>query len=181
MKRVVTIGGLHGTGKSSVADRISKEFKLRRVSAGIIFRNLAAERGLTLEDFSRVAEQDEEIDRLLDEKLRVEAEKGDVVVDGQLAAWMAGENADFKILLTAPLDVRIKRISERDGTDYEYAKRETIAREGSESARYKEFYGVEINDQSIYDLVLRTDRYDLDGVVRILTTAIRTFFEQNEV
>ncbi|MFQ5831162.1 MAG: (d)CMP kinase [Candidatus Thorarchaeota archaeon] len=180
MKRVVTIGGLHGTGKSSVADKISKKFNLRRVSAGIIFRRLADERGLTLEEFSRIAEQDEEIDLLLDDTLKTEAEKGNVVIDGQLAAWMAGEHADFKILLTAPLDVRIKRISERDGTEYEYAKRETIAREGSESARYKEFYGVDISDQSIYDLVLRTDRYDLDGVITILTTAIRTFFEQND-
>ncbi|MFW9799001.1 MAG: (d)CMP kinase [Candidatus Thorarchaeota archaeon] len=180
MKRVVTIGGLHGTGKSSVADRISKEFDLRRVSAGIIFRRLAEERGLTLEEFSRIAEQDEQIDLLLDETLKTEAEKGNAVIDGQLAAWMAGDNADFKILLTAPLSVRIRRISERDGTDYDYAKRETIAREGSESARYREFYGVDISDQSIYDLILRTDRYDLDGVITILTTAIRTFFEQKE-
>jgi cytidylate kinase len=178
MKRVITIGGLHGTGKSSVADRISKEFDLRRVSAGIIFRDLAEERGLTLEEFSRIAEQDEQIDRLLDNTLKEEAKKGNVVIDGQLAAWMAGEHADFKIQLTAPLDVRIKRISERDGTDYEYAKRETIAREGSESARYKEFYGVDISDLSIYDLILRTDRYDLDGVVKILSTAIQTFFDQ---
>lgn len=180
MKRVITIGGLHGTGKSSVADRISKQFELRRVSAGIIFRRLAKERGLTLEEFSRVAEQDDDIDRLLDDTLREEAAKGNVVIDGQLAAWMAGEHADFKILLIAPLEVRVERISERDGNDYEYAKRETIAREGSESARYKEFYGVDISDQSIYDLILRTDLYDLDGVVRILSTAIETFFEQNK-
>lgn len=179
MKRVITIGGLHGTGKSSVADRISKEFNLRRVSAGIIFRKLAEERGLTLEEFSRVAEQDDDIDRLLDNTLKEEAAKGNVVIDGQLAAWMAGENADFKIQLIAPLDIRIKRISERDGTDYEYAKRETIAREGSESARYKEFYGVVISDLSIYDLILRTDRYDLDGVVKVLSAAIQTFFDQN--
>jgi cytidylate kinase len=180
MRRVITIGGLHGTGKSSVADRISKEFNLRRVSAGIAFRRLAEERGLTLEEFSRVAEQDGQIDRLLDNTLKEEAKKGNAVIDGQLAAWMAGEHADFKIQLTAPLDVRIKRISERDGTDYEYAKRETIAREGSESARYKEFYGVDISDQSIYDLILRTDLYDLEGVVMILSTAIRTFFNQND-
>ncbi|MGD9382129.1 MAG: AAA family ATPase [Candidatus Thorarchaeota archaeon] len=180
MKRVITIGGLHGTGKSSVADRISKEFNLRRVSAGIIFRRLAEERGLTLEEFSRVAEQDEDIDRLLDDTLKKEAAKGNVVIDGQLAAWMAGDDADFKIQLTAPLTVRIKRISERDGTPYQYAKRETVSREGSESARYKEFYGVNISDQSIYDLILRTERYDLDGVVKILSVAIQTFFDQNE-
>ena len=56
MKRVITVGGLHGTGKSSVADAIAKKFNLIRMSAGVVFRQLAKERDLTLEEFSRVAE-----------------------------------------------------------------------------------------------------------------------------
>jgi cytidylate kinase len=94
MKRVITVGGLHGTGKSSVADAVAKKFNLRRISAGVAFRQLAKERNLTLEEFSRVAEGNEEIDRLIDDRLKTEAEKGDAVIDGQLAAWMAGDNAD---------------------------------------------------------------------------------------
>ncbi|NHJ12549.1 MAG: cytidylate kinase [Candidatus Thorarchaeota archaeon] len=177
MKRVIAIGGLHGTGKSSVSERISKEFGLRRVSAGVIFRRLAHERGLTLEEFSRVAEGDEEIDKLLDDTLREEAGRGNVILDGQLAAWMAGNHADFKVLLTAPLEMRIKRISERDGTDYEYARRETITREGSEKARYLEYYGVDLSDKSIYDLILNTEKYDLEGVAQILILAIKLYFD----
>ncbi|TFG08362.1 cytidylate kinase [Candidatus Thorarchaeota archaeon] len=180
MNRVITIGGLHGTGKSSVADRIADEFNLRRVSAGNIFRRLADERNMTLEEFSHYAEKNEDVDRLLDDTLRVEAEKGDAVLDGQLAGWMAGENADLKILLTAPLEVRVKRISERDGTSYEESRRETIVREGSEGARYQEYYGIDISDLSIYDIVLNTAKYDLDGVVLILTHAISTYFRQTE-
>ena len=177
MNRVIAIGGLHGTGKSSVSDRISKEFSLKRVSAGVIFRRLAKERGMTLEEFSRIAEGDEEIDRLLDDTLKDEAKNGNVILDGQLAAWMAGDFADLKILLTAPLEMRIKRIAERDGTDYEYARRETVTREGSEKARYKEYYGVDISDQSIYDLIINTEKYDLNGVVQILSIAIGILFE----
>ena len=180
MNRVIAIGGLHGSGKSSVSDRLSQEFNLRRVSAGVIFRRLAKERGLTLEEFSRVAEGDEDIDKLLDDTLKDEAKKGDVILDGQLAAWMAGEYADLKILLTAPMEMRIQRIVERDGTTYEYARRETVTREGSEKARYKEYYGVDISDKSIYDLILNTEKYDLDGVVEILSAAIRIFFKGHE-
>jgi cytidylate kinase len=178
MKRVITIGGLHGTGKSSVADIVAKKFNLRRVSAGIAFRQLAEERGLTLEEFSRVAEGDENIDRLIDDKLRIEAAKGNAVIDGQLAAWMAGDNADLKILLVAPLETRIGRISDRDGTDFEYARRETITREGSEKARYLEYYKVDIADHSSYDMILNTGIYNLDGVAKIIITAIETFFDQ---
>lgn len=176
MKRVITIGGLHGTGKSSVADYVAQKFGLRRVSAGVIFRELAEERGLTLEEFSRIAEGDLEIDKLIDSTQKTAAEKGNAVIDGQLAAWMAGEHADLKILLTAPVEVRIKRIAERDGTDFEFAKRETIAREGSEKARYAEYYKVDISDLSIYDLILNTGKYGLDGVTEIVSTAIEAFF-----
>jgi cytidylate kinase len=176
MKRVITVGGLHGTGKSSLADAIAKKFNLRRMSAGVIFRQLAEERNLTLEEFSRVAAGDEDIDRLIDDKLREEAEKGNAVIDGQLAAWMAGDNADLKILLIASVENRIRRISERDGTDFEYARRETITREGSEKARYLEYYGVDVSDHSVYDLIINTNKYDLEEVIVIVFTAIEEFF-----
>jgi len=176
MKRVITVGGLHGTGKSSVADAISKKFNLRRMSAGVIFREMAKERNLSLEEFSRVAAGDEDIDRLIDDKLREVAEKGNAVIDGQLAAWMAGDNADLNILLIASVENRIRRISERDGTNFEYARRETITREGSEKARYLEYYGVDVSDHSIYDLIINTDKYDLEEVIAIVFTAIEAFF-----
>ncbi|MCK4484887.1 MAG: AAA family ATPase [Candidatus Thorarchaeota archaeon] len=179
MKRVITIGGLHGTGKSSVADLVAKRFDLRRVSAGVIFRELAKKRGLTLEEFSIVAEDDESIDRELDASLKTAAMKGNVLLDGQLAGWMAGDYADFKILLTASLDTRVKRIAERDEVNLEHARLETLNREASEKERYLEFYGVDISDQSIYDLVLNTEKYDLQGVIKVLTTAIETFLEQS--
>ncbi len=177
MKRVITIGGLHGTGKSSVADIVAKRFGLKRVSAGVIFRELAKKRGLTLEEFSIVAEDDESIDRELDALLKTTAMKGNVLLDGQLAGWMAGDYANFKILLTASVDARVKRIAERDEVSLEHARRETLNREKSERERYLEFYGVDISDQSIYDLVLNTEKYDLQGVIKVLTTAIETFLE----
>ena len=172
MKRVITIGGLHGTGKSSVADLIAKRFGLRRVSAGIIFRQLAEERGLTLEEFSRVAEDEVGIDRLIDDRLKAEAERGNVVIDGQLAGWMAGENADLNILLTAEDNTRIRRIADRDSRDYEASLKETKAREASEAERYLEYYGVDISDISIYDLIVNTELYDLDEVVDIVAAAV---------
>lgn len=180
MKSVITLGGLHGTGKSSVADKLAKEFSLRRVSAGIIFRKLAKERGLSLEEFSVVAEGNEEIDRLLDSTITTEAEKGNVILDGQLAAWMAGPNSDFNILLTAPLNVRVQRIAERDGTSFEFAEKETTAREESERIRYLRYYDIDIRDLSVYDLILNTAKYDLEGVCAVLKAAIEILLKQKE-
>ena len=180
MKSVITLGGLHGTGKSSVADSLAREFNLRRVSAGMIFRNLAKEREMDLEEFSKIAEGNEEIDRLLDSTLTTEAEKGNVVLDGQLAAWMAGEKSDFNILLTAPLDIRVQRIADRDGTSFYFAQQETIMREESERKRYLRYYNIDINDLSVYDLILNTAKYDLEGVVAVLIAAIKVLFQQKQ-
>ncbi len=176
MSPVITLGGLHGTGKSSVADLIAKEFNLRRTSAGMIFRTMAKERGMTLEDFSKLAKEDQSIDRMLDDRLKEEAKRGDVVIDGQLAAWMAGDHADFKILLTAPLDVRVKRIAQRDGRDFEEALHETRVREEIERERYLEFYEIDITDLSIYDLIINTEKFDVEGVYSIIRTALQKFF-----
>ncbi len=176
MNRVITIGGLHGTGKSSVADRVAREFGLRRVSAGMIFRQLAKEHGMTLERFSRLAEERPEIDRLLDKRIAEEARSGDVVLDGQLAAWMVGDLADLRVLLTAPLETRVHRIAGRDGVDYETALHETVIREESEAERYREFYNIDISDLSIYDLVINTEKYDLEGVTRVVLVAVRTLW-----
>jgi cytidylate kinase len=179
MKRVITIGGLHGTGKSSVADKISKLFDLRRVSAGGIFRQLAKERGVTLEEFSRIAEDDETIDRELDARIKSEAEKGNAMLDGQLAAVMAGDHADIKILLTASLRTRVKRIAARDDVSYEDALHETETREMIERARYKEFYNYDVADLSIYDLVINTEKYDLEGVTAIIKVALDELFNDD--
>ncbi len=168
----VTLGGLHGTGKSSTADMVAKRFNLRRLSAGGIFRQLAEERGLSLEEFSRVAEEDSSIDHELDSRLKSEAEKGNVLLDGQLAAWMAGKNAGLKVLLIARDEVRIRRIAERDDVSFEHAKHETLTREEIERDRYKEFYGVDIADRSIYDLIINTEKFDIDGVTAIISQAI---------
>jgi len=180
LKRVITVGGPHGSGKSSIADRLAEEFGLRRMSAGIVFRRLAAERGMSLEELSRLAEEDSEIDRLLDETLKAEAERGNVVIDGQLAAWMAGEHTDLRIYLTAPLDTRVRRIASRDGRDFESARRETTVREASERQRYKDYYGIDIADLSVYDLVLNTEHYTLDQVYEIVSTAVRLLFHREQ-
>ncbi|MDH5771457.1 MAG: nucleoside monophosphate kinase, partial [Candidatus Bathyarchaeota archaeon] len=115
MGLVVTISGLHGTGKSTYAKAISKEFNLRHVSAGALFRQIAAERGLSIEELSRTAERDKEIDHLIDDRTRGEASRREVVLDGLLAGWMARDYADVKIYLKCPDNVRMHRIAERDG------------------------------------------------------------------
>ena len=149
---VITVSGPHGTGKSTYAKALAEALHLRYVSAGELFRDLARKQGLSLEALSAKAAQEPTIDRMLDERTKAEAERGEVVVDAQLAAWVAGDSADVKILLTAPKEVRFRRIAERDHVSVEEARRETEYRELIQQERYKKYYGIDVSDLSIYDL-----------------------------
>lgn len=171
----IAISGKAGAGKSTFAKRIAGTFKLEHVSAGKIFRQMARQRNMDLGTLSKFAENNEDIDKEIDERSVEEAKKGNVVLDGHLTAWMCEDLADLKIFVTAPLDVRVKRIAQRDGISYEDALHETTKRENSERMRYKKIYNIDITDLSIFDIILNTEKWSIDSITNILTTAIKEF------
>ncbi|MBS7637800.1 AAA family ATPase [Candidatus Bathyarchaeota archaeon] len=173
---VIAIGGLHGTGKSTQARRLAASLGLRYVSAGHLFRKLAEEAGVSLEELSKMADEDPEIDLLIDEMTKEEAKRGGVVIDGALSAWMA-ENADIKILLTSPLEARVERIAARDGLTLEEARRRTLEREEMERNRFKRYYGIDITDTSVYDIVINTQLFDAKSTARILKNIAMEFLD----
>ena len=172
---VVTISGPHGTGKSTYAKALADALRLRYVSAGKLFRELAKQQNMSLEAFSRLAAEDPATDRMLDERTKAEARKGGVVIDAQLAAWMAKELADVRVLLTAPDDVRFRRIAERDGTDVDAAREETLSRETIQAQRYKKYYGIDVTDTAIYDLKIDTSSLSIEQTTTSVIEVVRDF------
>ena len=116
---VVTIGGLHGTGKSTYARILARVYGLKHISAGSLFRQTAKDKGLTLRELSHAAKDNSQIDEYVDERVREEARKGSTVIDGILSAQMAGDRSPLKIFLLAPNNVRFKRIASRDKISFE--------------------------------------------------------------
>ncbi|MGQ9679408.1 MAG: (d)CMP kinase [Candidatus Bathyarchaeia archaeon] len=171
---VVTISGLHGTGKSTQAKRLADSLGLRYISAGMIFRDMAKERGIGLEDMLKIAEKDPKIDKYLDDRTREESLKRGVVIDASLSGWMA-EKPDIKILLTAPLEARVKRIANRDCLTEDEALRKTLEREENDRKRYKAYYKIDIDDASIYDVVLNTELFSPEGMTRILKKIVEEY------
>ncbi|WP_254531193.1 (d)CMP kinase [Natrinema gelatinilyticum] len=173
---LLTVSGPPGSGKSTTAELLAEAFDFDHVSGGDIFRTLADERGYTPLEFNKLAEENDKIDRDLDRRLREIAVEGDdLVLESRLAGWLAGDEADFRFWLDAPVRVRGVRIADRENKDPDRATEETRAREASEAQRYQEYYGIDIQDLTIYDLSVNTARWEPDAVLDMLVTAVERY------
>jgi cytidylate kinase len=156
---LITISGLPGSGKTTVARLVARELDLAHVYAGDIFRREAEASGLTLAEYVRRAESDPTIDRRLDEQMRARAAEGQAVLEGRLAAVMAAQAGvdAFKVFLEASEAVRAERITGREGGATRQRLREIQEREASDRQRYRSLYGVDYHERDRYDLVIATD------------------------
>ena len=168
---LLTISGLPGSGTTTVATLLAEHYAVDVISAGDVFRGLAKERGMTLAEFGRLAESDPSIDIEIDKRQSDIANSSDnLILEGRLAGQMA-KNA-LKIWIKAPLEVRVKRIVGREGSSFEVRMQETVEREASEAVRYKEIHSIDINDLSVYDLVVDSSRWDQFVITDMLKKAI---------
>jgi len=171
---LLTISGLPGSGTSTVSRLLSQKHGLKVVSAGELFRSLAKEYGMTLAEFGALAESDDSIDLKIDEMQKDIAQTNDnIVLEGRLAGHMASK--PLRIWIKAPVDVRVKRIVSREEGSFDAKLKETIEREASEAIRYRTIYGIDINDLSVYDLVIDSEKWDQFHITEIISCAINTF------
>jgi len=152
----ITISGTPGSGKSTVAQSLEKKLGLRYVYSGMVFRQLAKKHKMSLEEFGRYCETHREVDQELDDAQLEILQKGNVIVEGRLAGWLAHRNniSAIKIVIDADLETRARRIVKREKGNIEQRKQEMVRREKSETLRYKNYYDIDLEDTSIYDLVI---------------------------
>ncbi len=176
----VTVSGPPGCGATTLSTRLAAAMDCPVVSGGDIFRELAAEREMTLTQLSGKAQETDDIDRALDRHLQEVAERWGAanepfVLQSRLAGRLAGDRADLRISLDAPDEVRKARIGDREETRAEMAVREV-----GEAGRYDAYYDVDIDNLAFYDLHLNTARWDADGVFEVVRTAIEQYDPESD-
>ncbi|MCW4050212.1 MAG: cytidylate kinase family protein [Candidatus Bathyarchaeota archaeon] len=178
-KLVITIAGPHGSGRTTQATKLAETFGLKYVSAGTLFRERAEELGITLEEMSKRASANSDFDNYLDRRSKEESRKGGVVIDATLSGFMA-HTPDLRVFLTCPIAERVRRIAQREERDLEEVDRETRFREKNEIKRFKEYYDVDLEDLSVYDIVLNTGLFDAESTARILKNIVDEYLKTGE-
>ena len=172
----ITISGTPGSGKTTIAELLEKKLDLKYIYSGQIFRKLAKEHKMSLEEFGSYCEKNPKVDQKLDEKqVEILKTNDDIILEGRLAGWLAKNNniSAVKIFLDADINIRTKRIIKRENGDFEKRKKEIIKREKSEKTRYKNYYNIDLDDISIYDIVLITDDENAQDLLNIILSKLK--------
>ncbi len=174
--RVVTLGGPPGSGKSTAGRLAARALELEFVSAGERFRAEARRRSVTLEEFGDYAAAHPEVDRELDQGMLKLAAPGRLL-EGRIQGALcrrAGISA-YTVVVTAAEGERVRRVANRDHESTDTARRKIRERAEAERARYRRFYGIDV-DAEPADLTVDSTDLDAPGVAE----AIRRFVRERE-
>jgi len=157
---IITISGKPGSGKSTIAKMLAEKYNLKKYSTGDFFRAKAREKGLSLHEYSVLAEQEAEHDNETDLwQTQLGKRENNFIIDGRLSHKFI-PNA-IKIFLDVDKNIGAMRImnEKRDGEqamDEKHALHLWEVRASSEQKRFHEYYKIDHHDFSQYDFVLDT-------------------------
>ena len=175
---LITVSGPPGSGTTTAAEHVAARLELALVPGGAVFRSMAAERGLSLGAFGRYATDNPEVDVELDGRLADRARQGDVVIESRLAGWIARNEGLLasRAWIDCDPDIRAQRVAAREGVTVAQARAENDERQQVERARYLALYGLDLEDLSIYDVVLDSGALGpVELADRIVETALKLF------
>ncbi|MFQ6068121.1 MAG: (d)CMP kinase [Candidatus Bathyarchaeia archaeon] len=185
-KFVLCISGMAGCGKSTLAKRIAKEYRLRYFSGGDALKALASKAGYkTMKKgwwesregmrFLKKRMQDSSFDKKIDEKLLEWAKQGNVVLDSWAMPWLL--KTGFKIWLEASPEKRAQRIAQRDGISIKKALVALKEKDTKTYAIYKKLYGFDLGkDFSPFDLVLDVNQLSAEEVFHTINLLVNHLF-----
>ena len=178
-KEIITICGGLGSGKSSTAKKLAEGLGFKHFSSGDFFRQVGVDLGISINELNKRAESEPEIDYRTDQKLRDMGDSNKVVIDSRTAFHWIPQS--FKVYLDLAPEIAkdrvIKSLKEnalRNQSEQVSSPEEAFTKMAerleSEQKRYWNLYQINNKDLGQFDLVIDTNKNNLDEVVSIVLT-----------
>lgn len=178
---ILTLTGLPGAGKSTIAKLLSERLHMPWYSMGNLRGQMARKRGITIDELNTLGESQAFTDNEVDDyQTHLGKTQNNFIMDGRLS-WHFIPNS-FKIFLDINEDEAAKRIFQAskqglrkdekpfvDTDDVTQRIRERIA---SDIKRYKHYYNLDYLDRSHYDLVINTTNLTPEKIVQSILDRI---------
>lgn len=177
---VIIVSGLVGFGIMIFCRNFVKYYGFKYIYVGFIFRQMVKEMGMIFEEFQKYVEFYLEIDREIDRRQIEVVKECNVVIEGCFVGWMV-KNVDLKIWFDVLIMECVKRVVKREGIFVEEVFVKIVEREKQNRKRYLNFYGIDIEDKFIYDLIINMVYWGFDGVFVIVKVVIDYFFFSGDV
>ena len=180
---LLTLTGVPGAGKSTIAKLLSEKLHIPWYSMGDLRGKMAAERGLSIDEFNALGETEAFTDHEIDDYQKKIGEKEtDVILEGRLSWYFVPQS--FKIFLDVNEDEAAKRIFDasqkglrKDELPFlspDDVKIRVRTRVESDMRRYQKYYGVNYLDHSNYDLVIDTTSLSPNEIISQILRALPT-------
>ncbi len=185
-KQIIAITGNIAGGKSIVVSRIAKKLGMGTYFVSQRFRELARTHNMDIATFNAFIEENPEIDKAIDSAMQEYLKNHDnLIVDSRLA-WFFEKNA-FKVFIKVDLETAAKRLvldSRNRNIEDKYsttdeAKIAIIKRQNYEKDRYKKEYGIDILDDSNYDLVIDSTNLSTEEISNMIIEKYKEWLQKD--
>lgn len=150
----ITVSGQTGTGSSTIAKLLAEKLGYDYYTSGEMFREMAHEMRMSMEEFEDYADEHTEYDMELDKRQREYGATHDSFVAESRLGWHLIPDS-YKVMVRADETTRVQRVMQKEGVDEEGAKKHIAERERAAQKRFSQLYGIEdVFGKDNFDLVL---------------------------
>jgi cytidylate kinase len=102
------------------------------------------------------------------------AAHGHAIIVGRGAGYILPSDVCLRLLIVAPMDIRVRNVMHAYGVTYKEAEQRIIKTEKDRKAFIKKYFNADMTDPANYDLTLNTAHYTVEAAASIIKEAFNS-------